>query len=256
MLEPWLWNQQGRLTFYKKNIYWKLFAYQAFKRATLIHAITPLERDNLIKLFPHNKIEIIPNAVECNFEDNFIYREVEPVLLFLGRIEPKKGIDILIKSFIEAKLERKWRLIIAGPVWSENYQRYLSSLVRDSGMGDRIQFIGPIFGDKKIEIMKNSWALFTPSHSEVVGLVNLEASALRLPVVTTHQTGLYDWEEGGGLLINPNQESLTQALRNVCAWGGLERRERGLSSKCLVEKKYSWQAVLPLWLELYSQICK
>ena len=85
-------------------------------------------------------------------------------------------------------------------------------------------------------------------------MVNLEAASAELPVVTTHETGLCGWEEGGGLLVHPQVEELSRALKQVFAWSDRERRDRGQKLRQLVERRYSWQAVGPQWLELYSSL--
>ena len=93
MLEPWLWNQQGATTYLKKKMYWASIAFPKFKYANVIHAITKLEGDNLSRLFPKNRIEIIPNAIAVN-KINVIKEAPlnSKSILFLGRIEPKKGL--------------------------------------------------------------------------------------------------------------------------------------------------------------------
>jgi glycosyltransferase involved in cell wall biosynthesis len=85
-----------------------------------------------------------------------------------------------------------------------------------------------------------------------MGLVNLEAASVGLPVITTHETGLYDWEEKGGVLVHPRVEELRCALKRVFSWSEHERQERGRKLRQLVERRYSWQAVGPQWLELYA----
>jgi hypothetical protein len=75
----------------------------------------------------------------------------------------------------------------------------------------------------------------SPSHSEAVGMVNLEAAAASIPVITTHNTGLYDWEVGGGILVQPQTEELTKALTQVFSWIQRERNERGRRLRQLVE---------------------
>jgi glycosyltransferase involved in cell wall biosynthesis len=87
-----------------------------------------------------------------------------------------------------------------------------------------------------------------------MGLVNLEAAALRVPVVTTHETGLGGWEEAGGVLVHPQVEELSCALQKVFSWSETERQDRGQKLRQLVERRYSWQAVGPQWLELYSSM--
>lgn len=98
---------------------------------------------------------------------------------------------------------------------------------------------GPLFGEEKRNLIDTAWVLAAPSHSEVVGLVNLEAAARCLPTITTHQTGLHDWEPGDGLLVEPNVDALGQALEAACSWSEQEQRDRGMASRRLVQQRYS-----------------
>lgn len=256
MLEPWLWERQGRMMRTKKEIYWKLFAYPALRFANVVHAITPLEQQHLYALFPANRIEVIPNAIDLNeySEPEHGEQERERLILFVGRIEPKKGVDILLKAFAAAHVSSDWRVAIIGPVWSFEYQAELAKIVAENGLGDRVSFLGPVFGEEKRRWMCKAWLLAVPSHSEVVGLVNLEAAAYCVPSITTHQTGLDDWTNGGGMLIQPDVEQMRVALKQACAWSESERDERGMASKRLVSERYSWDAVLPQWISLYESL--
>jgi glycosyltransferase involved in cell wall biosynthesis len=95
--------------------------------------------------------------------------------------------------------------------------------------------------------------LLCPSQTEVMGLVNLGLRSVELPVVTTHETGWWDWEEGGGVLVHPRVEELSRALEQVFAWCETERQDRGHGMGQLMERHYyTWQAVGPQWLELYG----
>lgn len=256
MLEPWLWAQQGWRVHAKKQAYWKLFAYPVLKRASVVHAITTLERQHLHDLFPNNRIEVIPNAIDlddfaCGSEGD---GQRERLILFIGRIEPKKGVDILLRAFAGAKISSDWRVTIVGPVWSEAYRMELDKIVAEGGLQERVTFAGPVFGEEKYHFLRKAWVMAVPSHSEVVGLVNLEAGAYRLPTITTHQTGLDDWELGGGMLIQPDVEEMRNALEKACSWSDEEREARGQSSRRLVEDRYSWKAVLPQWIALYESL--
>jgi len=257
MVEPWLWRKQGLKIKLKKQLYWSLFASQCFAQAKVIHAITPLERDHLHKLFPKNRIEIIPNAIHV--ELNTVLGGTTPTqreknILFMGRIEPKKGVHLLIQAFAESRISKDWSLVILGPSWSEEYMKFLLKIVAESSLHDRIIFKGATFGDEKRAWMRKSWILVAPSYSEAMGLVNLEAAVNELPAITTHETGLFNWEEGGGLLISPNVEEVKKALEMACSWSASERDQRGIRSKYLVANKYSWDVVSPLWAELYKEV--
>jgi glycosyltransferase involved in cell wall biosynthesis len=252
MLVPWLWNAQGAAVRLKKQLFWRLFGAASLHRCTLVHAITPMERDELRALLPGARIEVIPNAIDLAPAGDSQPRQ--PVVLFLGRIEPKKGVDILVRAFAAAGLPRDWRLDIAGPSWSDSYLAMLKTLVRQGGIENRVRFLGPVFGPAKEELLAQAWVMAAPSHSEVVGLVNLEAGARCLPSITTRQTGLWDWEQGGGCLVEPDVQDLARALRAASAWSDSERAQRGLASRDLVARRYSWSAVMPQWRRLYEHM--
>ena len=159
-----------------------------------------------------------------------------------------------MRSFGLANIDSDWRVEIVGPVWSKAYLAHLKAIVEEFRLGNRVQFKSPVFGKEKTKLLDHAWVMVVPSHSEVVGLVNLEAATRYLPTITTNQTGLNDWESGGGILIEPNVESLRRALETTCSWSEQEQYERGKSSRQLVEEKYSWKVVFPLWEHLYQSL--
>jgi glycosyltransferase involved in cell wall biosynthesis len=257
MLLPWFWNSQGWKVRVKKQAYWNLVASPVFKNASVVHAITPLERDALHRFFPSQRIEVISNAIDLADLDAQIPSldsSPEPIILFLGRIHPQKGIDILLRAFVEAKLPAKWRLVIAGPSGSPAYEEELHRLVQQSGTEGRVEFIGPIFGEAKWKWIKRAWVVAVPSNTEVVGIVNLEAAACGTPTITTFETGLTRWGESGGLLIHPDVHELADSLRQVSAWTDSERISRGEVSRRFIEQFFSWDVILPQWLDLYESV--
>jgi glycosyltransferase involved in cell wall biosynthesis len=257
MLEPWLWTQQGKFTYFKKKFYWNYLIRSKLANARVVHGITPLECDNLKLLFPKKEIICIPNAIDTkDLDDEYFYQEKQNEILFLGRIEPKKGVHILLEAFANAKIGSEWKLNIAGPVWDDSYMGSLRSYVKSNDLSERVSFLGMVIGDEKIKLLKKSWVMVTPSFSEVVGLVNLEAASHGLPSITTHETGLYNWTKGGGVLISPNPEDLQQSLEYVCSWSMKERLDRGFSSFKLVDEHYSWKVVGPQWECLYNDLIK
>jgi len=253
MLEPWLWRQQGWRVRAKKAAYWHALLRPMLPHAAVLHAITPLERTHLLALVPGSRVEIIPNAIEVlpvPAQAPALVRSV----LFLGRIEPKKGVDILIEAFGRARLKSEWVLQVVGPAWSQVYLDSLRAQTERLGLKARVSFLGPKFGSEKTRLLESAWVMVAPSHSEVVGLVNLEAGERQVPSITTHQTGLADWQEGGGELVQPVVSDVTKALVRACAWSDSERAARGAASRALVQRRYSWDSTIPQWQALYSDI--
>lgn len=257
MLAPWLWDKQGWRIRLKKKLYWWLAAYPAFKTASVVHAVTPRERDYLQPLFPGQRIEVIPNAIdvaEVDANAGLACAEPARTILFLGRLHPVKGVDLLIQAFAAAELGAEWRVVVAGPAESPGYLDELKALAATLHVQDRIDFVGPVLGEEKWRRLKQAWVLAAPSYSEAMGMVNLEAASCHTPTITTHETGLWDWEKGGGVLIQPAVQELQTALRAASRWSLAERAERGRASRRLVELRYSWEVVEQQWLRVYREL--
>ncbi len=260
MLEPWYWNMQGPIKKYKKVLYFKIIFKNSITENTNFHAITSIEKENLQKLLPRQKIVVIPNAVSLDVDINRTEagnRVIpEKYFLFLGRIHPVKGVDLLVNAFYQANLADDWKLILAGPESAPQYSMKIRKTVDKLGLSSRVLLLGPVYGAEKQRLIQKSWAVVFPSFCETIGMVNLEASACMVPSITTYETGLWDWEEGGGLLIHPNVDDLARSLRKVSRWSLAERLYFGGKSFDLVANHYSWNTVVPQWEALYSSFVK
>lgn len=258
-VEPWAWHGQGRAKAWKKSLYWQLIGKKAFQDISFLHAITPLEKAHLLSLFPEKECVVIPNAIDLSFSrsDETRTEVPEQKFLFLGRIHPVKRIDWLINSFSRASLPKHWKLVIAGPEEDKTYARHLHGLVELLGIADRIQFVGPVYGAEKRQLLETSWAVVAPSFSEVIGMVNLEAAACHTPSITTFETGLLDWERGGGMLIpGHDDDALQQALSKASQWTNNERVARGSRSFQHVIGSYSMDVVGSEWLNVYTRLTR
>lgn len=252
MYEPWLWKQG----FLKKKIYFELFTKNYFSNANIMHAITEDERDSLYKLF-NNKIniEVIPNLIPTwNIPQIEVVENTEKYILFLGRIHPKKGVRMLIEAFSKIKI-KNIKLKIAGP--NSVHQQELIHLVSKLNLKEKVEFLGAVKGAAKFKLYKEAHVFVAPSYSEVVGMVNLEAAIMGTPVITTHQTGLLkQWNSEGGILINPNNLDLKDALTKAVSWTQIERNDRGKMLKEFVLNNYSWERNKNKWDELYGGLLR
>lgn len=247
MYEPWLW-EKGTV---KKKFYFNILTKNLFKKANFIHAITPSEKDNLILLFNKKNVIEIPNLITKT--SNTIITKTDSndkYILYLGRLDEKKGIDILLKSFSKIK-NKNFTLKIAGQI--NDYKKELDLLIDKLDISKKVTFLGLVTGNKKIELIRNAFVLVAPSHSEVIGMVNLEGAILKTPVITTHQTGLSPlWNENGGKLINPIEIELENALNEVLSWSDFERDENGEKLHNFVIENYSWTKRFKDWKRLYN----
>lgn len=250
MYEPWIWTK-GTL---KKKLYYNFLTKKIFSKSHTIHGITTDEIFNLKKLFKNPKFVEIPNLI--NNIDSLRNREnLKPLptskyILYLGRLDSKKGIDLLIKSF--SKLEiNPYKLKIAGAF--NSYKISLEKLVEELGISDKVEFLGLVKGKDKVKLYKEAFVFVAPSHSEVVGMVNLEAAINKVPVITTYQTGLKkEWNNQGGMLINPTEKEIYSSLREVLTWSTETRNAKGEKLFNFVVENYSWNKKIIDWKNMYS----
>jgi len=173
-----------------------------------------------------------------------------PYVLFLGRINWKKGLDRLIEAMAHVPAVR---LIVAGND-EEGYQPALESIARRSGVSDRLIFTGPVHGAAKTALIDGARALVLPSYSENFGNVVLEAMAAGRPVIVSREVGLADLvrESGGGLVTDGAPEHLGDAIAelstDVRAGDAMGQRGRAAASR------YSWDSVAAQMETLYESL--
>lgn len=257
----WQWRK-APLRRIKKLIYWYTMAYPTFKHLTVIQAGTVVERDELARDFPGQRLEVIPNALNLEEIDRLIAESKgrpaphldSPYLLFLGRLDPQKGVDLLIEAFARVIKGRDFRLALVGTDSNPDYAARLRTMVQQARLEKQVIFLGPVFGSRKWRLYQDAWACCLPSRSEGMSMTSLEVAAAGAPLLTTHESGVSDWGGNGGLLVHAGVEELARALDQVFSWGDQERQERGRRLRQLIERRYSWEALGPQWLSLYKEL--
>jgi glycosyltransferase involved in cell wall biosynthesis len=261
MLDPWFWRN-GFIRWIKKMAYWRLIAYPAFRQISVIHALTNQEASHLSTLFPGQRLEVIPNAIDLTAVDCLLAesehedstRVGHPFLLFLGRLHPVKGIDLLIQAFARSLKGRDFHLVIAGPDTDSRYTAQLKTLVNELGINRQVNFLGAVYGHKKWRLYLDAWACCLPSRREGMSAVSLEIATTGTPLISTFEAGITDWQDKGAILVRPEVEELAKTLEQVFSWSDSERQARGHSLRQLVRQRYCWEVVGPQWLELYSSL--
>ncbi len=122
-------------------------------------------------------------------------------------------------------------------------------------MNDNITYLGSKFGEDKDTIIAQAWVCAVPSRVEAIGMVNLEAANLHCPSITSFETGLHDWEDGGGLLVvGDSAPSCSEALKRAKSWSLEERLRRGNKSYDLVAQKYNISKIKQDWNSIYEKL--
>lgn len=238
MLDPWF-NRTYPLKYVKKLIYW--FAVQRGILRDAAAVLYTCERERILArhAFPFYVAQeavvglgtSIPAAVgrdQCRaFLDRFPELEGKRLALFIGRIHPKKGCDLLIRAFA-GTLARgaDWRLVIAGPDqvgWQAKLERVASEL----NIAGRITWTGMLSGDLKWGAIRSAEVFALPSHQENFGVSVAEALGCGVPVLISSQVNISREIEldGAGLVAS---DDLAGATALLARWESLAAEERKL----------------------------
>ena len=177
-----------------------------------------------------------------------------PIVVFLGRVNWKKGLDRLIPAMAHIP---DADLVIAGND-EENYQPVLVKLAESLGVQERVRFVGPVDGSQKWELLRKAELLVLPSYSENFGNVVLEAMSVGCPVVVTPEVGLAPIvnKANAGLVVEGEPEKLAAGI-NVLLKDGDKRRQMGEAGRRIAQEQFSWDAIAKRMERVYEEcVCE
>ncbi len=245
MLVPDLLRRRGR---------WRKAAWLRFvERRTLVHAAglhvtAELEAEEARKLdLPLPRFFVVPNGIDPEPVPSpdapaAPVRDLlagPPVLLYLGRLSWKKGLDRLIPSLARVPGAV---LAVAGND-EEGIRPQLEALSREAGVAGRVRFLGPVDGADKAALLHGCAALVLPSYSENFGNSVLEAMAAGRPVAVTPEVGLAGVvrEERAGIVTDGDPALLGDALCELLA--SPDREAMGRRGADAASRRFGWPAV-------------
>ena len=175
----------------------------------------------------------------------------EPYVLFLGRINWKKGLDRLIGALARVPATR---LIIAGND-EENYRAILDGIAARLGVSSRVVFTGNVQGADKAALLSNARLLVLPSYSENFGNVVIEAMASACPVIVSKDVGLAETvqETRAGLVVDGDPDTLSAALSRLLGDEEL-RRAMGERGRIVAHERFAWPVVAQQMEHLYASV--
>jgi len=175
-----------------------------------------------------------------------------PLVLFVGKITPRKGLDILLRAF--SRLPKMVHLAVVGNFMMP--EEPIRQLVRDLGLADRVRFAGLLVEEDKLAAYADADVVAYPSVNEIFGLVVGEALLCGAPVIVCDDSGCGEIvrEAGGGLLVPyGDAEALANAIQTLLADGA--RRERCVASgRRYVEQHLGWDHIAQQTRSLYEEI--
>jgi len=177
------------------------------------------------------------------------------IILFFGRINFKKGLDILAKAFgAVARRRQDVHLVIAGPD-NEGWGGRVRTWLEEEGMGACATFTGMVLGPEKLAVLRDASLFVLPSYSENFGLAVIEAMAAGLPVIISDRVNIWREVETGraGRVIACDPTALADQILDLLAHpeaaAGLARNGRSL-----VEERFQWPRIAGRLAEAYGRI--
>lgn len=247
-----------QLSLQKKIACW-LYEDKNFSTADCFIALCKPEADGMRKFGITAPIAVIPNGFTLSADAADVENEKDKTLLFIGRINPKKGIKELIEALKilndkSPDILNQWTVKLAG--WDQdNHISLLKKLVAEYNLERIVRFIGPAYGSDKEKLLKSSQAFVLTSFSEGMPMSVLEAWAYRLPVVMTDGCNLPEgFQCNAAIRVETDPESIAGGLTELFSMSPENRRAIGDNGYRLVSQRYQWDKIAEDTVSLFKSL--
>jgi glycosyltransferase involved in cell wall biosynthesis len=264
VLEPLGMTRPIDRSFRLKRVWHQIFGKRTIRHAARMIATSQQEEKELLEDgLAREKVVLRYNGVDLNefaslpergtFRTEWTVADGEPVVLFLGRVIPRKGVDLLISAFAEA-CPQKGRLVVAGPEGEVGYIKQLRELARAKGVEAHTIFTGPLYGDQKKSALADCDLFVLPSRYENFANGVAEAIAARRPVIISDRCGIGEFvAEQVGLVVPREVSAIAVALRKLIEDQTLYRKFQEACPR--VASRLSWTELLAGQEAIYEKVC-
>jgi glycosyltransferase involved in cell wall biosynthesis len=231
----------------KKLAYHRLFERSLITRAVAIHYTTTFEVTESVWLGLNVPFFVVPNPVDIEefsqlpetggFRNKYSIERDAKIILFLGRIEVRKGIDLTLRAFSSVKNEfPDARLVLAGPE-EDGYLDTVMRMANSLGVLDRLTVTGFLNAWQRLEAIVDADIFILTSYSENFGMALVEAMAGGLPVLISDRVGIGDdvSDTGAGIVAPLNPDAIARGLAYMLSCPE-QRRTMGQQGKQAAQK--------------------
>ncbi|MDH7492414.1 MAG: glycosyltransferase [Candidatus Saccharicenans sp.] len=250
-----------------KKIYWKLWGRKVIRNAPAVHFLSQKEREDSRTFCFSSPSFIVPNGIYVDrYErDEKLRAEVRTrfnipdgalVILFLGRVHPKKNLDLVIRALPALRRQRPdVFLMIVGPVDQMNYVQKLRTLAGQLNLSSCLVWTGLVDHWQTPAFYSAADLMVMPSLVEGVSLALTEAMAASLPVIISKNVAnCYEIaQDRAGLVIEPSAREVERALLKICLdpepYSAMAERARAAA-----QKRYDIRLVARLMIRAYQDV--
>ncbi len=226
-----------------KRLFWPLLQRPACSAAHCFHVTSFDEYKDVRRLGFRQPVAIIPNGIDIPATAAAASSDSRRTLLFLGRIHPKKGIDILLHAWHAIQNTfPEWELKIVGP----DDGLHLAELKAMAQLMtlERVSFYAPLFGDEKLAAYRDADLFVLPTHSENFGMTVAEALAAGTPAIVTRGAPWAGLEtRGAGWWIEIGIDPLVEVLQQAMSETAASLKKRGERGREWMREDFSWSEI-------------
>ncbi|MEL6456997.1 MAG: glycosyltransferase [Cyanobacteria bacterium J06621_15] len=256
----WSLQQSAR----KKEIYLNLIEKSNLNHSQALHLTSLGEQQEVSRLSLNTPNFVLPHGLSIpqNIPDarqrlrqNLNLPTDEPIILFLSRLHPKKGLDYLIQAL--SKLTHyRFHFVLAGS-GSPEYENQIKSLLESHNILNRTHVVGFVEGESKNLLLQGSDLFALTSHSENFGIAVLEALAAGLPVVVTPGVALASVvkEYKLGYVTQLDIPAIASKIENYLS-SPQQAKEMGIRARQLIFEQYTWDSIAKKLIQVYTTIIK
>jgi glycosyltransferase involved in cell wall biosynthesis len=262
-LDPFLYERSTQHVWLKR-VYERWFDLPNLNGADALHFTAVEERERTAFLKLRAPSFIVPNGIEWSLYNELPVRgalrsrwnlDDVPLVLFLGRLHLKKGLDLLIPAF--DALRRRVpdaQLVIIGPE-NDDYGQKVRGWVKERDLEACVHFLGTLEGRDVVQAYVDADVFVLPSYTENFGMTVAEAMACGLPVVISDQVNIHAdvTHSGAGLVTRCNVDEVTEAM-DVLLKDPALRVNMGEAGRSFVQATYTWPRVVEALTREYEQV--
>jgi len=230
----------------RKKAFWFPIYNAIYKKSAYFVAGSQLEEGTIKKIIPNKDIKLIPCLLDFSGEnENLEVKNIKQKknIIFLGRINPIKNIDLLIKAYqkLPQHVQNIHQLNIVGGADNKAEEKYLQQLKKLASENINIHFLGFKVGAEKMRLLADSKVLVLPSQTENFGMVVIEAMAQATPVIVSSNTPWAAYSTDQGVItVKSSLQELQSAMQYVFNINEHTYIDLCRKAYCLASNNYSY----------------